>query len=419
MTLDEIRTLLRLRDAPSQDCGEVNALLDEHIGHVAQRIRELRALEKDLKALRARCASPHADRRVRHPERTRQRGRAGHLGIATPAHPRRALSRWPALQSTRPEPTGTRSHDGTANHHVLAQRPVTAGCRRGPDGCRAVRRRHAAGQAAPRRRQPLDAGCAALPRLRHRLGAVAHRPPRTQGQAAATRSALAGRRRARRWRGRTGAADVRAVAHAGVRRVAAAERRRRVHRVAGMVCVPRELRPPHRHRHARHRGRRRGAELAGRGPLRRGLAGTGGAGCLPGLGRRQQPHPQGGAERRHLDRSGQGPGRRRGESAAGAGRRQRAAGRAGACRRAGAGLRGLRRQPRAVRRRPAAPGHGPHRRVLLGRTVLRCGAGRGRVGRADHRALADRRRADGLGRLAAPERAARARAHARGRRARA
>lgn len=60
MTLDEIRSLLRLRDAPPKDCGEVNALLDEHIGHVAQRIRELRTLEKELKALRASCSSPHA-----------------------------------------------------------------------------------------------------------------------------------------------------------------------------------------------------------------------------------------------------------------------------------------------------------------------------------------------------------------------
>lgn len=59
MTLDEIRSLLRLRDSPPKDCGEVNTLLDDHIGHVAQRIRELRALEKDLKALRARCASLH------------------------------------------------------------------------------------------------------------------------------------------------------------------------------------------------------------------------------------------------------------------------------------------------------------------------------------------------------------------------
>ena len=60
MTLDEIRALIELRDSPAQDCGEINALLDEHIGHVAQRIRELRVLERDLKALRARCTSPHA-----------------------------------------------------------------------------------------------------------------------------------------------------------------------------------------------------------------------------------------------------------------------------------------------------------------------------------------------------------------------
>jgi Cd(II)/Pb(II)-responsive transcriptional regulator len=60
MTLDEVRKLIRLREAPAQDCGDIDTLLDEHIGHVAKRIRELRALEKDLKALRARCASPHA-----------------------------------------------------------------------------------------------------------------------------------------------------------------------------------------------------------------------------------------------------------------------------------------------------------------------------------------------------------------------
>jgi hypothetical protein len=60
MTLDEVRALIRLRAVPAQDCGEINALLDEHIGHDAGRIRELGALEKDLKALRARCASPHA-----------------------------------------------------------------------------------------------------------------------------------------------------------------------------------------------------------------------------------------------------------------------------------------------------------------------------------------------------------------------
>jgi Cd(II)/Pb(II)-responsive transcriptional regulator len=56
MTLDEIRVLLRFKDEPQAECGEVNALLDEHIGHVATRIRELRQLEKQLKTLREQCA---------------------------------------------------------------------------------------------------------------------------------------------------------------------------------------------------------------------------------------------------------------------------------------------------------------------------------------------------------------------------
>ncbi|MDO5691426.1 MAG: Cd(II)/Pb(II)-responsive transcriptional regulator [Pseudomonadota bacterium] len=55
MSLNEIRTLLAWRDQPDADCGAVNDLLDEHIGHIATRIRELRALEKQLKALRAQC----------------------------------------------------------------------------------------------------------------------------------------------------------------------------------------------------------------------------------------------------------------------------------------------------------------------------------------------------------------------------
>lgn len=55
MTLGEIRVLLRFKDEPQAECGEINALLDEHIGHVATRIRELRHLEKQLKALREQC----------------------------------------------------------------------------------------------------------------------------------------------------------------------------------------------------------------------------------------------------------------------------------------------------------------------------------------------------------------------------
>ncbi len=55
MTLGEIRVLLKFKDAPSQNCGEVNELLDKHIGHVAERVKELRSLEKQLKALRLAC----------------------------------------------------------------------------------------------------------------------------------------------------------------------------------------------------------------------------------------------------------------------------------------------------------------------------------------------------------------------------
>lgn len=60
MTLDEVRSLLLFRDAPETNCGEVNALLDKHIGHVAQRIGELKKLQVQLKALRAQCDSAQA-----------------------------------------------------------------------------------------------------------------------------------------------------------------------------------------------------------------------------------------------------------------------------------------------------------------------------------------------------------------------
>lgn len=55
MQLDEIRALLRFKDAPGDDCAGVNKLLDEHISHVAERVRELRALETELKRLRQQC----------------------------------------------------------------------------------------------------------------------------------------------------------------------------------------------------------------------------------------------------------------------------------------------------------------------------------------------------------------------------
>jgi Cd(II)/Pb(II)-responsive transcriptional regulator len=58
MTLDEIRALLDFRDAPTRNCAEVSALLDEHVRHIANRIAELGRLERQLKHLRGLCASP-------------------------------------------------------------------------------------------------------------------------------------------------------------------------------------------------------------------------------------------------------------------------------------------------------------------------------------------------------------------------
>ncbi len=60
MALDEIRVLLRFKDAPTENCREVNELLDEHIGHVAERMRELRQLERQLKSLRNACLGGQA-----------------------------------------------------------------------------------------------------------------------------------------------------------------------------------------------------------------------------------------------------------------------------------------------------------------------------------------------------------------------
>lgn len=99
MTLDEIRTLLRFKDAPDADCGDVNALLDEHIGHVATRIRALRQLEKQLRALRAQCVGQHGtaacgilNELAQTPPKPARRARGGHVASVHDPAPRRALS---------------------------------------------------------------------------------------------------------------------------------------------------------------------------------------------------------------------------------------------------------------------------------------------------------------------------------------
>ena len=55
MSLSEVRTLLRLDLNSKADCATARGALDAHLTHVRERLNELRALEKDLKALRGRC----------------------------------------------------------------------------------------------------------------------------------------------------------------------------------------------------------------------------------------------------------------------------------------------------------------------------------------------------------------------------
>ncbi|WP_395058676.1 Cd(II)/Pb(II)-responsive transcriptional regulator [Polaromonas sp.] len=55
MSLDEVRTLLGLDLNNKADCAAAREALDGHLGHVRARLAELKALEKDLKALRNRC----------------------------------------------------------------------------------------------------------------------------------------------------------------------------------------------------------------------------------------------------------------------------------------------------------------------------------------------------------------------------
>lgn len=60
--LDEIRTLIGLLDDPASECATVDHVVDHHLRQVRARIASLRSLERQLGALRARCAAPGAAR---------------------------------------------------------------------------------------------------------------------------------------------------------------------------------------------------------------------------------------------------------------------------------------------------------------------------------------------------------------------
>ncbi len=57
MSHEEIRSLLQLGDQPGGGCGAINAVFEQHMAHVDERIRELTHLKEQLATLRQRCQS--------------------------------------------------------------------------------------------------------------------------------------------------------------------------------------------------------------------------------------------------------------------------------------------------------------------------------------------------------------------------
>ncbi len=55
MPLADVRRLIDFLTCPEADCGDINRLIDSQLACVRKRLDSLRALEKQLMALRAQC----------------------------------------------------------------------------------------------------------------------------------------------------------------------------------------------------------------------------------------------------------------------------------------------------------------------------------------------------------------------------
>lgn len=58
--LAEVRRLLDFVAHPKADCADINRLIDGQLGRVRARLKSMRALEKQLAALRAQCQTGHS-----------------------------------------------------------------------------------------------------------------------------------------------------------------------------------------------------------------------------------------------------------------------------------------------------------------------------------------------------------------------
>jgi len=59
MPLSDVNRLLRFVDNPTTNCGDVDLLVENHLARVRARLKSMRALEKQLLRLRARCSGIH------------------------------------------------------------------------------------------------------------------------------------------------------------------------------------------------------------------------------------------------------------------------------------------------------------------------------------------------------------------------
>ena len=57
--LADIRRLVAFIQSPIEDCGDINTLIDQQITRVKARLKSMKALEKQLSQLRARCDDRH------------------------------------------------------------------------------------------------------------------------------------------------------------------------------------------------------------------------------------------------------------------------------------------------------------------------------------------------------------------------
>ncbi len=55
ISLEEIKTLLELRDSPEHDCSVVSDIVDSHIAELDQQIKSLKGLKAQLLRLRKKC----------------------------------------------------------------------------------------------------------------------------------------------------------------------------------------------------------------------------------------------------------------------------------------------------------------------------------------------------------------------------